>query len=74
MMDEFLVEMAEILEEDSVVPTDELSGFESWDSLAELSVLAMADARFGVRVTAPELRSAATVGDLYGLITSKKAA
>lgn len=73
-MDEFLAEMAEILEEDTVNPSDELASFQSWDSLAALSVVAMADAQFGVTMTAQELRRADTVEDLYQLITAKKAA
>lgn len=71
-MDEFLAEMAEILEEDQVAPADELESFESWDSLAALSVLAMADTNFGVTLTAEEANSATTVGDLYQLIIAKK--
>ena len=73
-MDEFLAEMTEILEEDEVSPSDELGNFESWDSLAALSVAAMADANFGVNITAQEIKSAETVEDLYKLITAKKAA
>lgn len=73
-MEEFLTEMAEILEEDSVAATDELDGFESWDSLATLSVIAMADSQFGVNVTAQELKPATTVGELYEIIVAKKAA
>ena len=73
-MDEFLTEMAEILEEDSVNPTDELKSFDSWDSLAGLSVVAMADANFGVNLSAQEIQRAVTVEDLYQLITAKKAA
>jgi acyl carrier protein len=73
-VDEFLTEMAEILEEDSVNPTDELKSFGSWDSLAGLSVVAMADANFGVNLSAQEIQRAVTVEDLYQLITAKKAA
>ena len=73
-MDEFLTEMAEIVDEPAVKPSDTLEAFEAWDSLAELSVLAMADARFGVRLTAQDLRRAVTVEDVYGLIAAKKAA
>lgn len=72
-MDEFLAEMAEILEEDQVSADDELQDFESWDSLAALSVLALADSEFGVTLTAQEANGASTVGDLYQLILAKKA-
>ena len=73
-MDEFLTEMAEILEEDSVNSSDELKSFESWDSLAGLSVAAMADANFGVSLSSQEIQSAVTVEDLFHVITAKKAA
>jgi acyl carrier protein len=73
-MDEFLTEMAEILEEDAVAPTDELKTFESWDSLAALSVAAMADERFNVNMTAQEINRAGTVADLYHAIVNKQAA
>jgi acyl carrier protein len=73
-MDEFLAEMAEILEEDTVNPDDELKSFESWDSLAGLSVVAMADERFGVTISAQELNRAGTVRELYQTIVDKKAA
>lgn len=73
-MDDFLAEMAEILEEDAVSPSDQLDDFESWDSLAALSVAAMADAKFGVNMSAQEIKRAETLEDLYELITAKKAA
>lgn len=72
-MDDFLAEMAEILEEDAVAPADELANFESWDSLAGLSVVAMADSMFGAKLSAQDLRSAETVQDLYQLISAKAA-
>lgn len=72
-MDDFLAEMAEILEEDTINPSDELKSFESWDSLAALSVLAMADAEFGVNMSSQEVNRAETVQELYELIIAKKA-
>lgn len=73
-MDKFLAEMAEILEEDSVQATDELERFESWDSLAVLSVVAMADEQFGVNLSAQDIRRADTVAELYQIITEKQSA
>ena len=72
-MDEFLLEVAEILEEDSINPSDELNSFESWDSLAVLSVVALADAQFGVNMSAQELNDAKTVEELYQRIVGKRA-
>lgn len=73
-MDDFLNEMAEILEEDSVNPNDALHDFESWDSLAALSVAAMADAHFGVTMSSSEINDADTIKDLYERIIAKTAA
>lgn len=73
-MDEFLAEMVEILEADSVSPDDALESFESWDSLAALSVAALADVQFGVTMSAQEINEASTVEDLYQRIVVKKAA
>ena len=72
-MDEFLKEMAEILEEDSVSADAELESFESWDSLAALSVAALADSDFGVNLSAQEIKDARTIEGLYQLICGKKA-
>ena len=71
-MDEFLDEMAEILEEDAVNATDPLDEFESWDSLAALSVAALADAQFGVSMSSQEINEATTIEDLYARILAKK--
>lgn len=73
-MDEFLAEMAEILEEDAVDPADALDGFESWDSLAALSVAALADEQFGVTMSSQEINAATTIEDLHRRILAKKAA
>lgn len=73
-MDEFLVEMAEILEEDSVGPSDELNSFAVWDSLAVLSVAALADDKFGVKMSAQEINAANTMQELFDQITAKKSA
>lgn len=72
-METFLAEMAEILEEDEVSPGDELNNFESWDSLATLSVAALADAQFGVNMSSQEINEAQTIEELYQRIVAKKA-
>jgi acyl carrier protein len=73
-MDEFLTEMAEILEEDAVSPSDELESFENWDSLAALSVAALADSQFNVNLSGDDIKDATTIEDLYQRILAKKAA
>jgi len=45
-----------------------LKNLASWDSIAAVSFLAMADAEWGIRLTADQIRKAVTVEDLYKLI------
>jgi len=72
-MDKFLAEMAEILEEDQVDAADLLDSFSSWDSLAVLSVIAMADAEFGISMSSNEVNQAETVQALYASMVAKQA-
>lgn len=44
-----------------------------WDSLNTLSVIAMADADFGVVLSGKDLETCTTIGDLYELASSKLA-
>lgn len=71
-MEEFLEKLAEILEEESVNATDELTSFEAWDSLAILAIIALSDEKYKVQLKAEEVRKAGTVEGLYNLIQSKK--
>jgi acyl carrier protein len=73
-MNDFLAEMAEILEADDVAADAVLEAFDAWDSLAVLSVVAMADTSFDVKVTAQEVRKVKTVQALYALIVGRRAA
>ncbi|WP_228439997.1 acyl carrier protein [Chryseobacterium phocaeense] len=64
--------MSEILEVDQVNVQDKLTGFEAWDSLATLSIIAMADEEYGVSLVNQEITDAETVEGLYNLILSKQ--
>lgn len=72
-MEDFLKEMADILDEDAVKETDRLHDFPSWDSLAILSVISMAGERYGGVFSAQQIKSAATVRDLFDLISKGNA-
>lgn len=69
-MEDFLKEMADILDEESVNESDRLDGFDAWDSLAILSVIAMADSRYRAAFSAQQVRAAGTLGDLYRLLSA----
>jgi len=72
-MNEFLKQVAGILEVDEVKETDELKAFPQWDSLSVLSVIAMLDASYGVNLRAADFGPIKTIGDLWNLVQSKKA-
>lgn len=64
--------MTEILEEDTVKLSDVLTDFDAWDSLTQLSIIALASETYGVTVSAAELKNAGTIEGVYKLIESKK--
>ncbi|MDR2036304.1 MAG: phosphopantetheine-binding protein [Bacteroidales bacterium] len=71
-MENFEKDMAEVLEVDTVELDDELSGFDCWDSLTILSIIALADENYSVTLSAAEINDAKTIGNLKKLIISKK--
>lgn len=68
---EFYQRLAEILDVEEVKPENVLKSFDGWDSLAILSVLAMADAKYGVSIKAEEIRSVVSAQDLANLVEAK---
>ncbi len=64
-MNAFLEELANILDEESVDDSANLRDYQSWDSLAILSIVAMADSKFGFTLTFPDVRGVTTVADLW---------
>jgi acyl carrier protein len=71
-MDDFLEQLAEILEVDNVNLGDVLVDFDAWDSLSQLSIISFADENYGVQLTALELLQSGTVGGLVKLIEDKR--
>lgn len=67
-MDNFFEQLSEILEVESVNPTDVLVEFETWDSLAQLSIIAVADEQYHKTINAEQIKKATTVQGLYDLI------
>ncbi len=70
-MNDLNQKLADILEVQSVNDTDSLKEFDEWDSLTSLSMIAMIDADYNVNLTAEELVSLNTVGELKNYIKSK---
>jgi acyl carrier protein len=70
-MENFESMMAEILEVDSVVLTDELQSFDCWDSLTVLSIIAYASESFGVELSNEDIIGSRTLDGLKRLIGSR---
>jgi len=64
--------LAEILEVDEVHPDQDFQTFETWDSLAALSLVVSVRANYGVIVTTEDLRRAVKVADVEQLVRLKQ--
>jgi len=69
---EFYQQLAAILDIEEVKPENVLKDYDQWDSLAILSVLALADSQYGVTIRAGEIRQVVTAADLAALIEAKR--
>ena len=70
-MENFESSIAELLEEESVVLSDELQSFEAWDSLTVLSIIAFCDWENEVSWCRTNLDNSDTILGLRELIESK---
>lgn len=71
---EFIERFAEAVEiEDNSTCTaeTEFRDLDEWNSLAILSIIAMADEEYGVAIKGDEIRNANTIADLYEIVKSK---
>lgn len=76
-IDEFIVNLRdqyELLEDDVVInASTNYKDLDDWDSLVALSVIAMADDEYEVKVTGDDIRNVTTVQELYDLIQQRGA-
>lgn len=68
----FLEELANILDEENVEESANLRDYPSWDSLAILSIVAMADSKFGFTLTFPNVKELTTVADLWAFFEKNR--
>ena len=69
---QFLDELANILDDDTVEETANLRDYESWDSLSVLSIVALADSKFGFTLTFPDVKTLTTVADLWAFFEKNR--
>lgn len=69
---QFMDELANILDEDGVQDDANLRDYQSWDSLAVLSIVALADSKFGFTLTFPDVKTLTTVADLWAFFEKNR--
>ena len=74
MNDKFFTALAEALEmeDNEIKMEDTFRDYDTYDSLSELSILAMLDSDFGIELEMNEYNTYLTVGDLYKRVSSIK--
>lgn len=75
MEKELLEQLEDILELDpgTIKESDTFRDFENWDSMANLSVIAMLDDSFGVHIASQDFKALITVDDLIGEVKKRMA-
>ncbi len=68
----FLDELADILDVDAVEETANLRDYQSWDSLAVLSIVSLADSKFGFTLTFPDVKTLVSVADLWAFFEKNR--
>lgn len=68
----FLDELADILDEASVNESANLCDYPSWDSLAVLSIVALADSKFGFTLKFSDIKGLGTVADLWAFFEKNR--
>lgn len=73
MEEKFIEALAEALEMEAseIKLSDIFRDYENYDSLTELSILAMLDSDFGIEIEMEEYNKYKTVEELFNLVSSK---
>ncbi len=73
MEQKFLEQIKEVFEKEdgNVSLEDKFRDYERWDSLTNLSLIAMLDSEFGVLIESKDFNKLSTVGDLFNEVTKR---
>ena len=71
-MNEFLLKLEDLFEmqSGSILPSDLFRDYDSWDSLALLSLMAMLEDEYGKTIPREDFEKLNTIGDLYNYVIS----
>lgn len=68
-MEQFIEKIIDVMDIEEEITADTiLEDLEEWDSLSLVSFMAMANAAYGKKVVAADVKMAKTVADLYELV------
>ena len=73
--EKFLENFANLFDEtdpSEIILSTEFRNLDEWSSLITLSVIAMADEEYDVKLKGDDIKNAETVEDLYNIIKDKK--
>jgi len=73
MEERFMEQLKEIFDLDNkeILLDDKFRDYEKWDSLTNLSLLAMLDSEYGVMIGSKDFNGLKTVGDLLSEVTKR---
>lgn len=70
----FLINFTEILEDTDtsfINETVEFRNLEEWDSMTALSLIAMVDEEYSVKLTGDDIKTSTTIRDLFDKVSAK---
>lgn len=70
-MKELNIEMADVLEIDTIDDNTKLESLDAWDSLAKLSILAFIDSEYNVNLSTDDIADVKNISDLKSIVNSK---
>lgn len=74
-LNEFIKRFAEQFDEtdaSEITATTEFKELDEWSSMATLSIIAMVDEEYDIRIKGEDIRNARTVEDLFNVVNCRK--
>jgi acyl carrier protein len=74
-LDQFIRSFASQFDETDIAEFDETTIFkdlDEWSSLTALTIIAMADDEYSVKITGDDIKKSSTIGDLFEIVKQKK--
>lgn len=74
-LNEFIKRFAEQFDETDageITATTEFKELDEWSSMATLSIIAMVDEEYDIRIKGEDIRNARTVEDLFNVVNCRK--